>query len=188
MANLARVRVVWSGAPVIGGGVSTFFVDEAATGFLSDIRGFFDAIDLTVTGGITWSFPSTGDLIDIATGELTGSWSETPAADVNSTGSGVHAAGVGTRATWRTSGIRNGRRVVGSTFIVPLHTGSYATDGTIDTATLTLLRNAADSLLTDIAGALRVYSRPSVGVAGQASPVISSNVPDKVSWLRSRRT
>ena len=172
---------------MVGGGVSTFYLEESTTGFLPDIANFFDAIDLTVTGGITWSFPNSGDLIDVATGALSGTWTEAAEADVISTGSGVHAAGVGTRVTWRTSGIRNGRRVVGSTFIVPLHTGSYATDGTIDTSTLTLLRNSAASLVTDLAGAMQIYSRPMPGLVGQASPVTAAVVPDKVSWLRSRR-
>jgi hypothetical protein len=88
---------------------------------------------------------------------------------------------------WRTSGLRHGRRVQGSTFIVPLALGSYQSDGTLVDANVTTIRNAAQTLLGS--QALQILSKATPGTSdGQANPVISVTVPDKVSWLRSRRT
>lgn len=188
MANLVRLRTLWSGPPVVGEGVSTFYLDEGASGFLSDFHTFWAAVGNRVPTGITWTTPNTGDLVDINTGELTGTWTDGSSSSVSSSGAGAYAAGVGARFTWPTSGIRNGRRVRGSTFLVPLVTSCYQADGTIDGAVWTSLSSAAGALYTGTAPALRVWSRPVNGAGGQSNTVIGSALPDKVSWLRSRRT
>lgn len=188
MADLQRVRVVWTGDAVTGGGVSTFYFDAAATGFVANLRTFFDGMKSVIAGGVTWTFPGQGDVIDSATGEITGTWTEATPADVNSSGIGVHAQGVGARVTWGTAAIRNGRRVRGSTFLVPLTAGCYADDGTIETGILTLMRGVVSSAITDFDGAARIYSRPDGTQAGAGAAILSGTVPDRVSWLRSRRT
>lgn len=188
MANLARVRVEWTGTPVVGSGVSTFYFDEAATGYPADLSTFFDTIKGRIPIGVTIRIPSNGDLIDVASGELTGTWSEAGGSVVVCSGTGNYAAGVGARSKWRTSGIKNGRRVVGSTFLCPLTTGAYDSDGTILAAVLSTLSGATTALVTAVGTDMKIYSRPVAGSGGQASTVVSGEVPDKVSWLRSRRT
>lgn len=187
MANLARVRVAWGGGAVIGEGVSTFYFDEAHVGFATDLFNFYDAIKSSFPAGVTWTVPASGDLIDVATGALSGTWTDFPGGTVNSTGSGVFSLGVGARAVWGTSGIRNGRRVKGSTFLVPLAGGAYAADGTLAGATLTSLQSGASALLTASGSNMRIYSQPAPGSGGQSNTVVDASVPDKVSWLRSRR-
>jgi len=188
MANLARVRTVWSGTPVIGGGVSTFYFDEAHTGFVADLHNFWAALGIRVKTGVTWTTAPTGDLIDVATGELSGTWTDGVISIVNASSANNYAAGVGARISWPTSGIRNGRRVKGSTFVVPLTTDCYEADGTIGAAYLGTIQTAATNLLAASAGNQRVYSRPAPSLSGQANTVIDAVAPDKVSWLRSRRT
>lgn len=187
MANLARVRTLWTGNPVIGDGVSTFYFDEAHTGFVADVGTFWNSQKASFPAGITWTTPGSGDLIDVATGELSGTWTEAGTSAITSTGPGIFARGVGVRTIWRTSGIRNGRRVQGSTFLAPLVGAMFEADGSPAAAQLTLWRNTAATLVTDSGTNMKIYSRPSPGQAGQANTVISSDVPDKVSWLRSRR-
>ena len=46
----------------------------------------------------------------------------------------------------------------------------------------------ANTLVTDSAGAMRVYTPPKLGAVGKSNEVTSAEVPDQVSWLRSRRT
>jgi len=188
MANIARVRVLWSGGTVVGGGLSTFFWDEADTGFVAKLGTFYGAIVNRLAAGTLITIPNTGDLLDVATGELSGTWSETATYTVASATAGVYAAGTGARVTWATSGIRNGRRVKGSTFLVPLVGTCYAVDGTIDAAVNTGFQTAAQALVTASAGHMRVYSRPKAGSAGQQNTVIGAAAPDFVSGLRSRRT
>ena len=51
-------------------------------------------------------------------------------------GQGGFAAGVGARVVWETGAVRNGRRVRGSTFVVPIWSSAYETNGTLHTATI----------------------------------------------------
>ena len=188
MANLQRVRVLWGGSPVVGPGVSTFYWDEAVTGFLPALNTFFSSCAGRMPNGLTLTIPNTGDLIDVATGEISGSWSDTIVSGAAGGSANAYAAGVGVRVSWSTSGIRHGRRVRGSTFLVPITTDCYATDGTIGAAFLSTFQSAAGTLIVAQGANMRIYSRPSDGAPGQANPVTGALVPDRISWLRTRRT
>jgi hypothetical protein len=188
MANVARVRVLWSGPGVVGPGVSTFYFNEIHSGFLADLRAFYYSLRFLHPNTVAWDFPNTGDLLDVASGDITGTWTEPAEAQLVAAGAGQHAQGVGMRLTWSTAGIRNHRRVRGSTFLCPLTLTMYDTDGTIVPGTVTVAKTAADQLITDSAGEFVIYSRKGAIPTGQASEVIGSGAPDRVSWLRSRRT
>jgi len=188
MATLLRLRVEWAGAPVTGGGLSTFYFTDGAVGQSADVEGLFYAIRFSFPAGITWTIPDGGDTILDTTGELTGSWGSGGGATVASAGTGDYAAGVGARVVWRTAGVNGGRRVNGSTFLVPLDVVMYGPDGTIDTGGLATLVSAADALVTAQASAFTIWSRSVNGGAGANQEVTSATVVDKGSGLRSRRT
>lgn len=188
MPTIKRVRVEWTGAPVVGPGVSTFHFSGVHVGFVSDIAAFFNSISTWVPTGTTLQIPGSGDTIDEATGQINGSWSDGAPATLNMGGAGNYQLGVGARVVWGTSGIRNGRRVKGSTFIVPIISAAYATDGTPATAALAAWQTAANTFLINSDNEFIVYSRPAPGSAGQSNLVVGATFPDKVSWLRSRRT
>ena len=114
MSIILRVRTVWTGTPVVGGGISTFYFTQSATGMVADLHTFWAAIGNRVPLGVTWTTANTGDLIDDATGALTGTWTDGTSSSVSSSGTGTYAGGVGARILWQTSGIRNGRRVRGA--------------------------------------------------------------------------
>ncbi len=181
--------MVWSGANVVGPGLSTFYSDPAnGSPVLAPLVSFFTAIRSFFPVGITWTIPDGGDLLNPADGTLTGTWSESGGAQVTSSGAAAFAAGVGARVVWRTSAIRGGRRVRGSTFLVPLISSQYEANGTIGNTALTTMETAAQTLLSATGGALQVWSRPRPGLAGAMVPIQSAVMPDQVSWLRSRRT
>lgn len=187
MANMARLRVAWAGTGVTGGGLSTFYFSTSSSGVASDVRDFFDAIKSAIPNVVTWSIPEQGDLIDDVTGDLTGSWSEgSGTLTVSGTSTATWAAGVGYRVVWSTAGIFKGRRVKGSTFICPISAAAYDTAGTIESVTLAGHRAAAVALVAAQPD-LRIWSRPSPPAAGESNVVTSATIPDKVSWLRSRR-
>jgi hypothetical protein len=188
MATLARVRVVWSGSPVTGPGVSTFYFNQAGSGWTASLNTFFTAVASKVPGGVTFTCSSTGDLVDAATGELSGTWTDGTSWTKVSSGTGVYARGVGTRVRWATNGIRNGRRVRGSTFLVPLVAACYDSDGSIDNTIRNTLTDAAIALVVDNEPDMVIYSRPQGGSPGFASQALNADLPDQVSWLRSRRT
>jgi hypothetical protein len=97
---------------------------------------------------------------------------------------------VGARVKWNTNGLFGDRKVVGSTFIVPLIINAYEGAGNLTSAVITNLQSAANALVTDMAGDMVIWSRGRVGgpPIGEKNAVVSASAPDKVSWLRSRRT
>lgn len=188
MANLARVRVVWGGSAVVGPGVTTLYFEEAGSGFVTGVQNWVATWKNYIPGGVTMRVDGFGDLIDVATGELSGTYVDGATLTQTGTFSGAFAAGVGVRTVWETSGVRNGRRVRGSSYIVPIGGSLFDTDGSVGGTALTTFSGAATTLVGLSTNVLCVYSRPHGGLPGMSSPVISSDVPDKVSWLRTRRT
>lgn len=187
---MERLRVTWTGATVVGPGLSTFYGDEGSGGLdPDDFLAFFDAIKSLLPAGTTITVPDGGDLLSDTSGTLGGSWS-TPGSGgvVVGTANDVFAGGVGARAIWRTSGVVAGRRVNGATFLAPLRAGAYQADGTINGTDLATLDGAASALASAAGAGFVVWSRPAPGRVGSMHAVISGSVPDKVSWLRSRRT
>lgn len=182
-----RLRAVWSGAGVVGPGVSTFYSLDTAVGFPAAVRAAFEAWKSLFPPAVTITVPNNGDVIDAATGELTGVWTEGSApAPVVGTGTGVYARGVGAQVRWRTPGIVGGRRVVGSTFLVPMVTLGFDTDGTLGAGAITTIQTGAAAYLAGTPGAL-IWSRPTSSRAGATSLISSYTVPDRPSWIVSRR-
>jgi len=189
MAIVSRVRVAWSGGAVPGGGLSTFYFDTPSPGFQADVKDFFAALSSYVPSGVTWSIPNTGEEINTATGDIGATWTDGVSAVV--TGSNpttTYAAGVGCRIAWDTLGRTNNRHVRGSTFIVPLTSAGYQADGTINEAVRTPFLAAASALLAAQVGSFGIWTRPTDEHAGAFNSVVGYNVPDKVSWLRTRKT
>jgi hypothetical protein len=175
---------------MVGPGVSTFYTSGDGATLLAALKTFFTAVQTTFPNGkVTWQFPSGGEIIDSATGELVGAWSGPAAVDITAASSNATwAQGVGARITWNTAGFLRGRRVRGSTFFVPLNLSMFDSDGTIVGSILTQYATAAGALVTAVPQ-ITVWSRPTVaGGDGGATPITSGTMADKVSWLRSRRT
>jgi hypothetical protein len=115
----------------------------------------------------------------------------TPAAIVGTAGTTVaYAAALGAVVSWRTGLVRNGRRIRGRTFLVPLSSLAFDNTGTLIPAALTTF-NAAAVTLRDQTGIadIGVYARPSApGAAdGEWALITGHSIPDMGSILRSRR-
>lgn len=190
MPTLSRVRVGWTGVPVVGGGVSTFYSSNSdPSAFNTALRAFFVTVGAHLATGVVITFEAAGDTIDEATGEINGSWSMTVPNNVVASGSANWAAGVGARVVWATAGITRGRRVKGSTYLVPIGANLYDGTGSISAGALTDMQSAANTLRAADSGSMRIYTRPNaaLGSSGAAHAVTGSTVPDAVTWLRSRR-
>lgn len=189
MATLERIRVTWTGSPVVGPSVSTFYRDVAnpAT-VLAALTSFFTAIAGVLPAGLQIAVQGSGDLIESTDGSLAGSWSGSGGGVVNASGSSGFTMGVGARVVWGTNGVHGGRRVKGSTFLVPISSNNFEGAGAIAASFISTVQAAADTLVNDTDGAMVILSKPSLTESGEFSPVVSALVPDAVSWLRSRRT
>jgi len=188
MASIVRLRATWSGTPVTGGGVSVFHFGAGSTSGPATVRGYFETLKGLLPGGVTIVVPNTGDTIDEATGVINGTWVASGGGTTTSTGGTVaYAAGVGGRSVWITGGITRGRRVRGSTFVVPLIAGAYENDGSLSTTAVSGFTTANTYMGAD--ATFGVYTRPTSGGSDGAFHVCLAEItPDKVTWLRSRRT
>lgn len=160
------------------------FGGDLAAGF----KNLIDAWEGWLPSGLTVSYPTTGDILDSATGTLTGVWTGDPLTASAVGGPANHAQGVGTRIKWETGIVHDGRKVSGSTYMVPLCSNVYDTDGTLATGALSGMLAAAQTFQSGLDGEFGIWTRPKGGAGGVFSTVKAASVPDKVSWLRSRRT
>jgi hypothetical protein len=194
MPIIMRYKLTW-GLPSGGPGVTTLFAmpdtteqvfADAARAFLSDALNQATAHD-SLPSGCTIQGEGIVDNIEVTDGTLTSAVPVTPPAVITGTGSGVYAAPVGACITWLTGLVHQGRRVRGRTFLVPLANSAFQNNGTLDTAWLTQVRNAAT---TYIAGAVNpaVWCRPDPGTTnGAAFSIAAGSVADKAAVLTSRR-
>lgn len=194
MADLARVNVAWQNFPGAPGLSQFFFANTAMQTSVDALRTFFDAVKATIPTGTTITVPGTGDLVDEATGTITGTWSvTTPPTVITCTGAGAYAGNAGLVVHWLTPTVIRGRRVRGRTFLVPQVATSYETNGSISASVLTTVNAAAAALLTNVGSNFRIWSRPQPATpahpaySGGNGNVNAYRVPDLAVSLRSRR-
>jgi hypothetical protein len=145
-----------------------------------------DEVRLTVSPVVDSYNRETGDLIASNT-------APTAPAVVAGTSTAGYAGGAGLKVTWNTGQIRNGRRVRGSTFVVPLASTAYTTQGTISAGIITTVNTAASNLLTALSQggvSMGVWSRPRTTPnirVGFATQVVSGTCSTKSAIMRGRR-
>lgn len=189
MATMHRFNCAWQnwpGAP----GVSTFYTDTATdiSTVTDALRAFWNSLAGMIPSGLTIQVPSNGDAIDDTDGSIVGAWSDgTPVLVVTGSGAGAYAGNAGAVVHWLTTGVVNGRRVRGRTFVVPIIATQYETNGSLSAAALTTLNGAASTLVTAIGAGMRVWHRPKPPAAGSSFAVSNHRVPDLAVSLRSRR-
>jgi len=187
--TMNRVRVVWSnwpGAP----GYSNFYIGTTITDH-TPIRTFFQALVNYLPSAVTITVPTSGDQISEATGAITGVYSATVTGGVvngAAGNSGVYAGMAGAQVQWQTSAIINGRRPLGKTFIVPLYSTAFDSNGSIGVLPLAAIQAAGTALVAALSGEMKVWSRPRPSIAGANVTVTGARVPDLAIALRSRRT
>jgi hypothetical protein len=187
MADIRRIKIVWNGATGLPG-VTVFYSLDSVSGQLAAARAAMNSIKSFFPSSLSWSFPTSGDVIDSATGTLTGGWTESDPGSVTCTGPNSYAAGVGAILAWGTGAIVGGRRLKGRMFLAPMSNDQYDSTGTINDTNRGTIVTAANTWWGT--GTLNVWHRPTSpgGSDGAVHVVTSASVPDKVTSLRSRRT
>jgi hypothetical protein len=198
MAHLARVTINWTGfvgapgftnlyfSPAAGPDITQSVVDAAVAKTYTWMNQFTSSMPTAVNVAVD---PSV-EVIEYTDGKLAAFMTGTPAAPQVGGDAGTFSSASGVVTSWYTGGIRNGRRIRGRSFMVPMGPTAYQNDGTLATTKLTAWRTAANNLIANVdAARLAVWSRPSGPGAtdGIAYDVISAQVNDKVAVLRSRR-
>lgn len=198
MAEILRVTINWTGFVGAPGYTNLYFrdftagaVDQAmADGAVAKtdvwVNAWLSSLPTTVTIGVD----PTVEVIEETNGELQGFFTTVPEAPSIATAIGAYSAASGACVNWYTNGVRNGRRIRGRSFMVPLGGAGLQSDGTIDQTKLTALRTATNTFISATgSGDLGVWSRPTPGEpdGGVWYVVTSATIPDKVAVLRSRR-
>lgn len=199
MVEIAKISVNWTGFNGAPGYTNLYFRDFETSGLdqaiidgsVAKVESWVSSIQTRVPNTVTLQVQQTVPIIESTTGTLVRFMNATtaPAARVGS-GTGAYSAAAGACVNWYTDGVRNGRRVRGRSFIVPLAGSALATDGTIDNTQLTGLRSASTTMAAvGGTGDLGVWARPTGPGAtdGVWYSVTSVTVPDKTAVLRSRR-
>lgn len=171
--------------------MATFYSDNLVpSAYVTALRGYFDSIKGLFPDALFFQVDGSGDTINDATGVLNGTWSTTTPAPVQGTQTGSYAKGVGVRVVWVTNGVTRGRRVRGTTYLVPMAGNQFDNNGTPDSGPIASIQSASNTLFAADSGSMRIWTRPSTpgGTDGASHAITAASVPDKTSWLRSRRT
>lgn len=197
MTGINRVKTTFTGFPG-GPGVATMYATDCTT-FLTSLTALWTAVSGAMPTDVNIQIENTGDIIDETTGELIGAWTGPAQAMLSGLSGGTYAAPAGCCLDWITSTYADGRLVRGRTFVVPVESSSYQSDGSIGTVTLAALVAACAAFVTAEGAFFVVWHRPYAGRPaappkparpahlGSAPLVTSSRVPDRVAVLRSRR-
>ena len=161
-----------------------FFLDMATA--ISAVHTFWSAIAPQLPGDVHIQVQNFGDVISDTTGELVDSWSADPVAVVNGGSGSKYAAPVGACVNWHTETVVGGRRLRGRTFLVPIESASFQTDGSLDNEARANLQGWADSLVSSESSSFVVWHR-GTGSDGTFGLITAAQVPDKAVVLRSRR-
>lgn len=199
--TVGLVRMAWSGTSG-GPGLSQWAVVSATGGSWSSVNAK-DATDAARALAVSMAafLPdelqlqvlANVDLYDEKTGTLTGTATASPAPlNVTPTSAATYAGGVGAKVDFNTGVIRNGHRVVGHTYWVPLISTVYDNSGTLGATQMSTITTAHTTFIAALASknlGLQVWSRPKQqgdGTGGLSS-VVSASIKDKTAFLRGRR-
>lgn len=197
MTDLYRVRAVWTGFPG-GPGITTLF-GLVGVPMVPSLRAFFLSLAGALPNDVTIQVQDGGDIIQDTTGDLVGAWTAAPVLPVTGSSGLPYAAPVGAEVVWNTTTIVDGHRLKGRTFLVPMSTALYDTDGTINATFLGSMQSTADTFFAAASGDLVVWHRPRKARAADGSrPAVTARagghgvvtgtvVADKAVILRSRR-
>jgi hypothetical protein len=189
MATMYRVRTLWTGTPVVDG-ITTLHYD-AAGGSAQD------AIDATADLFSTWTpflaalqigrVDETVDLIDMATGSLTGQ-TVGVTADIPTTGS-EEALSPANQMLVRlhTDAFLNGRQVKGRIFVPGLTELANVGGGFVDGSLISGSASALGSWVSGADAVPVVWHRPKTPGTGAFFPVLSATIWPTWAILKNRR-
>ena len=187
--------MTWAGFSGAPGYTNMYFLnpevpDQATLDALGvRVRGFFATLGSALPSNVTISFPTEVDQFNTTTGELEDTLPIAKPSGVSGIASGNYSSAVGMCVNWKTGTIVNGRRLRGRTFLVPLASAAYDSDGTLNGTHLTNMRAAADLLISEQTNlVLAIWAKPGLlRPEGVSAQVASASINDKTAVLRSRR-
>jgi len=190
VTNINRIRVSLTGPAVTGGGVAThYWLGTATATDVAAFKTFWTTLAGQCPVGLTATIPNEGEVLDDNDGTIVSSWSVGVPGSAVGAGATGYAQGVGARIVWQTAGLAGGRHVRGTTYVVPMLASAWESDGTMRGVVVDALLSAGTALTGALgAGRMVILTRRTADHSGTSHAVTGVVVPDKASWLRSRRT
>jgi hypothetical protein len=200
VGRIIRVKINWTGFQG-GPGYSNLYFEPVPESDPWTTINVQAAVDKTQTWLATWrtALPATVVTgidsqvaeLDEQSGNIESFFTAAVVTPAPGTQAGTYSAPSGACVNWTTGGVRNGRRVRGRTFMVPISSFAMSPDGTFENTFLGNWRAAAATFTGDSNGnRLVVWARPTPGALipdGGAYDVIGSSINDKAAVLTSRR-
>lgn len=194
--SIMRVRTVIQGSQGLPG-LSTLYANGTsatpnnadAADMVARVRAFWDSIKANLPTANTFLVQGSVDLLDPATGALSGSLSVTAPATVTGTGGGQLPPANAILLTGQTGVVVNGRRLRGRTFISPVASVAM-TAGLVNSGVAATIAASANLSLTGVTASVPVvWHRPKLPgpLGGSVSPVTTYTVGSQFAVLRSRR-
>lgn len=204
--TIGKISTSWSGTSG-GPGITQLFFDDPATfgpldandaqAAVNAMRTYWDAIKALLPNEIVLTVSATVDQYDPVTGELEGTaTAATAPTSVTGTATAGYAMASGVRVNFPTGVIRNGRRVRGAHYIVPISSLAYSAVGNVESSTRTTINTAGAAFraaLTTAGLRLVVWSRPvdadqpNGPRVGDVAEVTGWDTSEKGAVLRGRR-
>lgn len=196
--DMFRITARWTGFPGAPGYSNFYFAsgwndgglfNEEAEILANRVADAFRELGSVLPPSVNIDIDPEVPVIDSDSGVASDFISIEPPNTVSGSGASDYFTGPsGAVVTWRTNDLRNGRRIRGRTFLVPLSNGAYDEDGTLRPGAITNIRAFADTMIGGaLSGDLGVWSRPVGGSGGVFASVVNATVPDLAAVLRSRR-
>lgn len=195
--NITRITARWDGFPGAPGYSNFYFASGLLDGgLLGDesrqfglrVRNAFAGMAAALPSSVRIEIDQDAVVLDSDTGVAQEFVSMDAIDDVSGQTNDDFAGPVGAVVTWRTNDLRNGRRIRGRTFLVPLASVCFESDGTLDSTWRDTINDFAEDIRGDAGeGDFGVWSRPVNGSGGVFASVVAHSVPDMAAVLRSRR-
>ena len=203
---MQRTRVIWEGFPGAPGYTNlwarvTSVEDHDPEVHAEEVSNYFEAIGSLFPLAVSLRISAEMPYIDDVDGEMVGLGLLDEDLTIPLPGTTgrqqEYSAPSGAVVHWNTLAVREGRRVRGSTFLVPLSRQAYEDDGTLTSQTLTMLRAASTFYVETTDSVPVVWSRPREAITsgpnqrparpGASYEITAAEVPDMAAVLRSRR-
>lgn len=157
-----RVTTIFSGTPVVGGGICRFHFSEAGgspQAAHAAVVAFWQAAKVYVHSSVGMRVEPAIYSVNEGTGQITG-FSTTDAVGIQGTGVGdLLPPASQALIRWRTGFYLNGREVRGRTFVPGQQRNGQAADGSVAVTEVNGLNTAGDALVNSSSAQLVVWSK-----------------------------
>jgi hypothetical protein len=184
-----RVKILWTGAGIPQGGVSTFYFDYAASGAQTAADAAFwlmQQFSALMSNRYTFTEDAIVSQVVAETGDVFGVSPISPLSESGDSSTEEVPQAAQALVQWRTGVYHNSREVRGRTFI-PGILQTYCTDGQLDAGIVAGYADELNTFITSKGAVPVIWHRPKPGEDGAMFAISSGALWPEFATLRRRR-